>query len=203
MGYFWHCSGVILFHSSTTNLLNSCIFLGLRSETAALMMRHRISIVWRLCRLIQKLDSILVHPSLASSGSVTWSIVRPVGRSNAQHVWQHLDEFIIPSRTVSCPKPPALMHPQTIMLPPPCFTVAAVQAGTYSSPRILRTLTFARVGYSSKLDWSDHIIFAQCVCVHWWRSSPHRRLALLCFSATNVFFSSDDSCIPLHEPPAS
>ena len=66
------------------------------------------------------------------------------------------------------------MHPQTIMLRPPYFTVTTVQAGTQSSARLLRTLTFARTGYSWKLDSSNHRIFAQC--------------ALLCFSVISSFF---------------
>jgi len=90
--------------------------------------------------------------------------------------------------TVSCPTPTALMHPQTIMLPSPCFTVATVLEGTYSSPRFLQTLKFARVGFSWKLDSFYHIIFAEGACIHWRCSSSHRNLALLCFSFINSYF---------------
>ena len=56
------------------------------------------------------------------------------GSVSCSKIWQYFNEFIVPSQTVRCPTPLALMHPRTIMLPPPCFIVATVQAGKYSSP---------------------------------------------------------------------
>jgi len=108
--------------------------------------------VWRLCRPIQKLDSMVVHLGLISSGSVTGKIVlfkdwmlstsaveraQVVGSMWCCKLWQYLGEFIVPSQTVTCPTFPALIDPQTILLPPPCFTVTTVQAGTYSSSLLL------------------------------------------------------------------
>jgi len=199
-----HCSGIIIFHSSTTNLLSSCVFLDLRSEAAALMMRHIVSIglmfgdcagqsrSWTPCSFIQVLLALAVwHRALSCWKIQCWTgrwlkRARADGSMWCSKIWQYVGEFIVPLQTVSCPTPPALMHPQTIMLPPPRFPVASVQAGTCSFPRLLRTLTCGRVGYSWKLDSSDHRIFAQCTCVHWRCSSPHRRLDL-CFSFINVF----------------
>ena len=142
--------GVILFHSSTTNILSSCIFHGLLSETAALMIFYRTHIR-RLCRPIQTPESMLVHLSLAISGSMTcckfqcwarWRLkrARADGSMWCSKNWHFLGEFIVPSQTISCPTPPSLMHPHSIVLPPPRFKVATVQAGTYFSSRLLRTI---------------------------------------------------------------
>jgi len=147
-------------------------------------MRHRISIgnyaghsrSWTPCSFIQVLLALTVwHGTLSRWKIQIWvrrrlKRARADGRMWCSKIWQYLGEFIIPSQTVNCSRTPILMHPQTNMLPPPWFTVATVQAGTYSFPRLLPT----RLGYSWKLDSSDHRIFAQWLC-----SSPHRCLDLL------------------------
>jgi len=91
------------------------------------------------------------------------------------------ENSLSPHTWLACPTTPTLTHLKTIMLPPPYFTVATVQTGTYSSPLLLQTLILARVEYSWKLDSYDYIILSQCYCVH-------RHLALLCFSIINGFF---------------
>jgi len=138
---------------------------------------------WTLCSFIQVLLALAVwHRALSRWKIQCWArrrLKRAWGDGNmsCSKIWQ----FIVPSQTVSCPTPPALMHPQTIMLPPLSFTVATVEVGTYSSPRPLRT--FGGFKNSWKLNSSDDRIFAQFACVNdfflaihelkpWFRSNP-------------------------------
>jgi len=95
-----------------------------------------------------------------------------------------LGEFIVPSQTVSSPTSSSTHASSNHCAPPPCFIVATVQAGTHSSPRLLLTLTFARVGYTWNLDSSDHTVASVLELLSSCRfntgESEHGRLLLYC-----------------------
>jgi len=69
--------------------------------------------------------------------------------------------FILPSTRVSFPVPFAEKQPQSMMFPPPCFTVFMVFLGYHSAFFFLQTRRVEFLTKSSILFSSDHMIFSQ------------------------------------------
>ncbi len=71
--------------------------------------------------------------------------------------WPKSRETWVPSIRCSCPVPFAEKHPQSMMFPPPCFTVGMVFLGLYSSFFFIQTQFIPK---SYILVSSDHMTFS-------------------------------------------
>ena len=157
------------------NLPTSCIFIGSRSETAALMMQNRFSIrlvsgdcagqprSWTPCSFIQVLLALAVWHWVLFCWKIQCWACRRLKRAWAHgsmwcsKLWQWL----------------AVKHLEPSCIPKPlCFLLYVSQLQQSKRVHFLPHVSFAQVGFSWKLDSSDHRIFAWHARVHWRFSSP-------------------------------
>ncbi len=82
------------------------------------------------------------------------------GRRLLAKILRYMAPSILPSIRCSHPVPFAEMHPQSMMFPPPCFTLGMVFLGLYSSLFFLQTRQVEFIPKSYILVSSDHIIFS-------------------------------------------
>ena len=78
-----------------------------------------------------------------------------------------------------------------MMLPPPCLTVATVQAGKFPSPHLV-ALTLADLDVIGSWILFDHIILALCVCLCPVRviPSPQTHVSFISASQLSIAFAS-------------
>ncbi len=130
----------VLFHSSMTTSRSWWMLETLRSSTFRLRMPHR-------CLIGLGLETCLASPSPLPSASLArqWSSWRcvwgcyhvgilPCGPVSASVCHSTCWHSWFPSMNCSYPVPAALVHPQTMTLPPPCLTVGKTHLSLYSSP---------------------------------------------------------------------
>ena len=99
------------------------------------------------------------------------------GRRLLPKISRYMAPSILPSLRCSRPVPFAEKHPQSMMYPPPCFTVGMVFLGLYSSFFFLQTRRVEFIPNSSILVSSDHMAFSHSNCEAWgWK---HHTLGVL------------------------
>ncbi len=81
------------------------------------------------------------------------------GRRLLAKILQYMAPSILPSIGCSRSVPFAEKHPQSMMFPPPCFTVGMVFLGLYSSFYLLQTRRVEFIPKSYILVSSDHMTF--------------------------------------------
>ncbi len=119
----------------------------LRSFTFRLRMPHRCSIVFRSGDMLGQSitftlsffsQAVVVLEVCLGSLSCWNTALRPSLRREGImlcfSISQYMLVFMVPSMNCSSPVPAALMHPQTMTLPPPCLTVGKTYLSLYSSP---------------------------------------------------------------------
>ncbi len=124
----------VLFHSSMTISHSWWMLETLRSSTFCLRMPHRFSIWFRSGNMLGQ--SITFTLSFFSKAVVVLEVclgslscwntaLRPSLRREGIMLCfstsQYMLAFMVPSMNCSSPVPKALMQPQTVTLPPPCF----------------------------------------------------------------------------------
>uniref|UniRef100_A0A672N5X2 Microtubule-associated protein RP/EB family member 1-like n=1 Tax=Sinocyclocheilus grahami TaxID=75366 RepID=A0A672N5X2_SINGR len=82
------------------------------------------------------------------------------GRRLLPKISQYMAPSILPSIRCSRPVPFAEKHPQSMMFPPPCFTVGMVFLGLYSFFFFLQTRRVEFIPKTSILVSSDHMTFS-------------------------------------------
>ena len=124
--------------------------------------------VWRLAGPLQNLDMLLAEPLLGFLGCVLWVVVvledpasthlqcSDRGRGLFPKISQYTAPVILSLTQCTRPVPCADKHPQSMMLPPPCFTVGMV---LYCSLFFLRTRLVELWPKCSILVSSDHKTF--------------------------------------------
>ena len=78
------------------------------------------------------------------------------------------------------------IHPRTWILPPPCFTVGAIQSGWYLSPFLLHT-NILQPGISSNVDSFENRTCLHCSRVQSFLSWHQASLLLLCDTVRRAF----------------
>ncbi len=132
--------------------------------------------IWRLARPLQDLEMLLTKPLLRCPGSVFGIIVMlkdPATFHLQCPCWwfevlrfslkisRYMAPFILSFTQISRPGPFAEKQPQSMMFPPPCFTVAMVFFGCNSAFFLLQTRQVEFLPKSSILVSSDHMTFSQ------------------------------------------
>ncbi len=130
--------------------------------------------IWRLARPLQDLEMLLTKPLLRCPGGVFGIIVmlkdpatfhlqcpcwwKEVFYSKSHDTWPH--SFFPLHRSVVL-VPLQKKQPQSMMFPPPCFTVGMVFFGCNSAFFLLQTQQVEFLPKSSILVSSDHMTFSQ------------------------------------------
>ncbi len=89
-----------------------------------------------------------------------FSLKNWLGRRLLPKISRYMAPSILPSIRCSRPDPLAEKHPQSMMFPPPCFTVGMVFLGLYSSFFFLQTRRVEFIPKSYILVSSDHMTFS-------------------------------------------
>ncbi len=107
--------------------------------------------IWRLARPLQDLEMLLTKPLLRCPGGVFGIIVMlkdqprfifnalADGRRFSLKISRYMAPFILSFTQISRPGPFAEKQPQSMMFPPPCFTVGMVFFGCNSALFLLQT----------------------------------------------------------------
>ncbi len=127
--------------------------------------------IWRLARPLQDLEMLLTKPLLRCPGGVFGIIVMlkdPAmfnaladGRRFSLKISRYMAPFILSFTQISRPGPFAEKQPQSMMFPPPCFTVGMVFFGCNSAFFLLQTRQVEFLPKSYILVSSDHMTFSQ------------------------------------------
>ncbi len=129
--------------------------------------------IWRLARPLQDLEMLLTKPLLRCPavclGSLSWWKTQPRcifnaladGRRFSLKISRYMAPFILSFTQISRPGPFAEKQPQSMMFPPPCFTVGMVFFGCNSAFFLLQTRQVEFLPKSSILVSSDHMTFSQ------------------------------------------
>ncbi len=88
--------------------------------------------------------------SLSCWNTALWPSLRREGIMLCFSMSQYMLAFMVPSMNCSSPVAAALMHSQTMTLPPPCLTVGKTHLSLYSSPGCSHT----RLTPQISLSWS-------------------------------------------------
>ncbi|XP_070398413.1 uncharacterized protein [Nothobranchius furzeri] len=148
--------------------------------------------VWRLARPLQDFQMLLTEPLLCCPGGVFGIIV--VLEDPARFIFKALTDgrrfwlrisrytapFILSLTWISRPVPLAEKQPQSMMFPPPCFTVGMVFLGCNSIFFFLQTRRVEFIQKSSTLVSSDHMTFSQSSAVSSMCSLANIRRAWTC-----------------------
>lgn len=141
-------------HSSTQIFSRSVRFLGCRRETRSLSSLQRFSIGFRSGDWLGHASTLicflrshsLVFLAVCFGSLSCWKTQpRPIfnalteGRTLFPKISQYTPPVILSLMQCTRPVPCAEKHPQSMMLPPPCFTVGVVFFGLYSSFFFLQT----------------------------------------------------------------
>ncbi len=127
--------------------------------------------IWRLARPLQDLEMLLTKPLLRCPGGVFGIIVMlkdPAifnaladGRRFSLKISWYMAPFLISFTQISRSGPLAEKQPQSMMFPPPCFTVGMVFFGCNSAFFLLQTRQVEFLPKSYILVSSDHMTFSQ------------------------------------------
>ncbi len=129
--------------------------------------------IWRLARPLQDLEMLLTKPLLRCPGGVLGSLscwkTQPCfifnaladGRRFSLKISRYMAPFILSFTQISRPGPFAEKQPQSMMFPPPCFTVGMVFFGCNSAFFLLQTRQVEFLPKSYILVSSDHMTFSQ------------------------------------------
>ena len=136
--------------------------------------------IWRLARPLQDLEMLLTKQLLRCPavclGSLSCWKTQPRFIFNALadgrfslKISQYIAPFIISFTRISRPGPFAEKQPQSMMFPPPCFTVGMVFFGCNSAFFVLQTRRVEFLPKSYILVSSDHMTFSKsssgsCCC---------------------------------------
>ncbi len=137
----------VLFHSCMTTSRSWWMLENLHSFTFRLRMSHRCSIGFRSGVMVGQSitftlsffsQAVVVLEVCLGSLSCWNTALRPSLRREGImlcfSISQYMLVFMVPLMNCSSPVPAALMHPQTMTLPPPCLTVGKTYLSLYSSP---------------------------------------------------------------------
>ncbi len=108
---------------------------------------------------------LLTEPLLSCPCCVIVMLERPIFNALTERrrllakISRYMAPSILPSIRYSRPVPFAEKHPQSMMFPPPCFTVGMVFLGLYSS-FFLQTRRVEFIPKSSIFVSSDHMTFS-------------------------------------------
>ena len=108
-----------------------------------------------------------------------------------KYIFENIDvftPFCLPSTLVRKPTPFALMHPHTMIPPPPCFTVGWTQSSINSSPAILLTYTLPSLLCKRNLDSSLKMAWDHCSAVQSLWAHANSSRAFLCRDVRCGFF---------------
>ncbi len=126
--------------------------------------------IWRLARPLQDLEMLLTKPLLRCPGGVFGIIVMLKDPATfylqcpcwwfSLKISRYMAPFILSFTQISRPGPFAEKQPQSMMFPPPCFTVGMVFFGCNSAFFLLQTRQVEFLPKSSILVSSDHMTFS-------------------------------------------
>ena len=171
---------VMPFHALGTAVLNSSLHFGFWSETPSFIRTHRFSTGLRSGDWAGQFITVICSWSKHSCTSrEVWHVascwkVQPwgipskciVGIDAFYRVLIYPSPFNLPSTLDSIPVPLALMHPHTMMPPPPCCTFARMQLSLSSSLAIRLTYTLPSLLCRRNFDSSLKITFHHCLAGH-------------------------------------
>ncbi len=146
----------ILFHSSIRTsqrcwMLNAWCF-----STFHFRMPHMCSIGILGHSITFTFSSKVVVTLAVCLGWLCWKTIWREGIIFCFRMSQYMLESMFPSMNCSSPVPAVVMQPQTMMLPPPCFTVGKAQFYLYSSRGHRHTCWTPSESNKFLLDSSDH-----------------------------------------------
>ncbi len=129
--------------------------------------------IWRLARPLQDLEMLLTKPLLRCPGGVFGIIVMlkdqprfifnalADGRRFSLKISRYMAPCILSFTQISRPGPFSEKQPQSMMFPPPCFTVGMVLFGCNSAFFLLQTRQVEFLPKSYILVSSDDMTFSQ------------------------------------------
>ncbi len=184
----------ILAHSSIQVFSRSFRFWGCRLSTRSFSSLHRFSIGFRsgdwlghskILKCFLWRDSLVALAVCLGSLSCWKTQPRPIFNALTEirrllaKISRYMAPSILPSIQCSRPVPFAEKHPQSMMFPPPCFTVGMVFLGLYSSFS-LQTRRVEFIPKSYILVSSDHMTFSHASSGSSWCSLANFRWAWTC-----------------------